>query len=777
MHMTSRLGGLLLLAVAVMNFPASAMADPCGLVPPLVQAGADAGNQARITRIGKQRTYVFFRNGVESIALRPGFSGKVDEFGMLIPFPSPPAIRKLPDNVFEQIAAAIDPPEVVIDLRPPSGDGGFFGGGGGLGGGGGFGGAMGFVPRNQVRVIREEAVGMYEVAVLAAGSATSLKRWMDDHQYSYPSGMDAVCPEYIEQRWCFVAVKTKVNQKAAADPRPGQRRIDNELPEGASFDGHVQAMGFRFRTRQLVVPMRLSVHNSGKLHNVVYLLSDTPCKIRHLPETFVKRQVSGEKLFDQLTQPLPLRIIGGTIDDIPLSRRRGLAVERDPRPHNGVAAELFAADIVAARTGRLESRSESFEKELEKINAALDLRGADVDRDVQQLLSTERAMLIRATLRAIEGMTLTVIDGDFPRDVLARENLTFSEYHMPLEKSDREHYDANAPFGQSRVSPGSLPGWLGLALVGVAVWFLPRQNARAKRGRTLLLLLALPLAGGGQAAETPSLSVLVRRLGNPEYAARTADQICSLGQDAVPALIKQSQSRDILKQGWAIVCLARLGGADAMSQLNRIQSHKTTPPLVKSWVSAALVKAALVGGGWEGLADQLARQPTLSRSVILAAGPQPLIRIMLEADNQTARRQAAGYVAAMPESPQQTAIVATEVVRAVKFVPASAESPWHGGPLFIPGIRWAPDDAVALIDDLIRWRLWADERGDTATRRQIDNNLRNIGLIHAARFQPPPSDASIDWLRAWKRVIGDEPLRALLAEQHVEGKYADLLAE
>ena len=42
----------------------------------------------------------------------------------------------------------------------------------------------------QVKVIKQEAVGMYEVAVLAAGSAKALQLWIDDHGYKYPDGMD-----------------------------------------------------------------------------------------------------------------------------------------------------------------------------------------------------------------------------------------------------------------------------------------------------------------------------------------------------------------------------------------------------------------------------------------------------------------------------------------------------------------------------------------------------------------------------------------------------------
>jgi hypothetical protein len=129
--------------------PQALLADPCGMVPPVYQG---PGNP--ITRIGEQQTFVFYKDGVETFVIRPGFQGKVDEFGMLIPFPTPPAIRKVPDNIFPQLAAAVDPPEVVIDLQPrilqqasqSRADGG--------GAGGGIGGLR--MKRNEVRVLREE---------------------------------------------------------------------------------------------------------------------------------------------------------------------------------------------------------------------------------------------------------------------------------------------------------------------------------------------------------------------------------------------------------------------------------------------------------------------------------------------------------------------------------------------------------------------------------------------------------------------------------------------
>ncbi len=54
------IGGLLL--AAGLALPAPSYADPCGLVPPVLWADGDAGNQTPIERIGVQRTYVFYKN-------------------------------------------------------------------------------------------------------------------------------------------------------------------------------------------------------------------------------------------------------------------------------------------------------------------------------------------------------------------------------------------------------------------------------------------------------------------------------------------------------------------------------------------------------------------------------------------------------------------------------------------------------------------------------------------------------------------------------------------
>ncbi len=420
-------------ALLVLFLSASLLADPCGMVPPIF-----TGDGPPITRIGLQKTYVFYKDGVECFAIRPGFSGKVEDFGMLIPFPSPPALRKLPDNIFAQVAAAVDPPEVVehfwdrdmmrnLEFGATQADG-----------------AEAPLMVNEVRVLREEAVGMYEVAVLEAGSAAALNRWMEDHGYIYPEGMDEPCNDYVAAGWCFVAIKTRVGPKSAVDPAPGQRETAPGLPAGGTFDGNVQAMGFRFETPELVVPMRLSAFNEGELRNVVYVLSDGPLKIVDLPESFVRRQVDGATLLRNLRGLRPLRLVGGTIEDLSLRRWKQLLDVRAPGPVNGLAAQVFASDLAAALRGELAHGHEEREKELLNIGEALALRGPAIDALHEASLEEERAAQREATLDALAGMTLTVIDADFPREHLASTNLTFEPYTMPEEVNVSSAYNAVA---------------------------------------------------------------------------------------------------------------------------------------------------------------------------------------------------------------------------------------------------------------------------------------------------------------------------------------------
>ena len=432
-----------LLAALAALASADALADPCGMVPPVY-----TGPGQPITRVGPQRTYVFYQDGLETYVIRPGFQGKVEEFGMLIPFPSPPALRKVPDEIFPHVAAAVDPPEVVVDLRPrpprrayPSAARSEAKGAS----------AEKSLAYDEVKVLNREAVGMYEVATLAAGSAKALQRWMDEHGFKYPEGMDDVCNQYIAAGWVFVAEKTKVGSKPNSDPKPGMKKVNPGLPAGSSFDGYVQAMGFRYKVDKPSVPMRLSPFNEGEKRQIVYLLTKGPVKFDGVPSELVKRQIPGSQLWKNVTQLLPLRVLGGTIADVPQATLTSLRPRRDPKPHNGHARALFASDLVALKTGKLSLDHEEKEKELLRIGEALDLRGPEIDAMHEAHLEVERDASAQKALGALEGMTMSVVDGEFPIQLMKDQDLTFSRFAMAKDKNTRQAYDCR---GDGPMTPG-----------------------------------------------------------------------------------------------------------------------------------------------------------------------------------------------------------------------------------------------------------------------------------------------------------------------------------
>ena len=645
--------------VAGLVILAQVKADPCGMVPPIF-----TGDQSPITRIGLQKTYVFHKDGVETFVIRPGFSGKVDNFGMLIPFPNPPELRKVADDTFEQIANAVDPPEVVVDLRVRRMMKAFRGGAMPEAA------AMEDAPltmqKNSVQVLKEEAVGMYEVAVLSAGSAEALKKWMDKNGYKYPEGMDKVTADYISEGWCFVAVKTKVGDRGAVDPQPGQRRVKPDLPDGSVFDGNVQGMGFRFKSEELVVPMRLSAFNKGELRNVVYLLTDGPRKIRAIPEEYVVRQVSGIDLFNNVTRPLPLRIFGGAEKDIPEYRRKQLVKERNPEPKNGIAKELFASDLLAVADGTLSLGHEEQEKELLNIGEYFGLRGPDIDRKNATALKVDRKKTVASGLELLKSMTLTVVDGDFPREVLAKENLTFANYRMPRNLNNTLNYDANR-FGPGSKKEGTLKvgsidwsevdsqvvdsqvvdtqvvdtqnegelgepveksWWAASYTTGILVFgFLGVLVVRRSRATMVVVVLMIgALAVPALAAEPNGLESQDEMIAQLETSKTAQSAIKLIVANAKESdanretMIKKllaviSMDESIPKRGWAIAALAEIGGQDVDEYLLNVHANNVQNAVVRTWAAAARVSMTKTTNGLIEKANLIPQFPSLGRPI------------------------------------------------------------------------------------------------------------------------------------------------------------------
>ena len=190
-----------------------ALADPCGMVmPPPPPHLESEGGEAMLKRDGTQRTWVAYEDGVQTMVLRPGFRGSVDAFGMLIPFPSAPTLRKVDEDVFSQVEAAIDPPAMEVDVVYPvcrsfwppiqGNPSSVMGGSSGVSRGGGSPPAtpepeLGYY---EVKLVRKEAVGMYQVAVLAAGRHAASNSLDSIHRIQSADPSSACCShcsEYI----------------------------------------------------------------------------------------------------------------------------------------------------------------------------------------------------------------------------------------------------------------------------------------------------------------------------------------------------------------------------------------------------------------------------------------------------------------------------------------------------------------------------------------------------------------------------------------------------
>ncbi|MCP4808374.1 MAG: DUF2330 domain-containing protein [Proteobacteria bacterium] len=460
-------------------------ADPCGMVwrPPPWQPKSPEliRNGGRVLeREGAQRTWIAYADGIETMVLRPGFTGSVDEFGMLIPFPSPPTLRKVDENVFSHVEAAVDPPAMTVDIEyPPIVLGGLASRGSGMGGSGvamgtkGEGALSKQTPEleptlgyHEVRILREEAVGMYEVAVIEAGSPEALSRWMGANDFAYPEGMDATVAAYIESKWCFVAIKAKVGDGDGATPRPGMRTADTDLPEGATFDGFVQAMGFRFEVDEPVVPMRLSVFNGEAPRNVLYMLTEQEVAIRDLDRELVVRQVPGADLASNLEDPIPFWFRNGRRQDVRDGVLGQFRKQRDPERFNGVARELIASDLLAFESGELALGFEEAQTELLNISEALGLRGVEIDARHADHVAEQRDEALEAAMMRLDSFTLTVFDGTFDAEVLARQNLDFEPYVMPEQDNTRrlEGIKPLGPIISVPARPGALPFPRGLGL-------------------------------------------------------------------------------------------------------------------------------------------------------------------------------------------------------------------------------------------------------------------------------------------------------------------------
>ena len=327
-----------------------------------------------------------------------------------------------------------------------------------------------------------------------------------------------------------------------------------------------------------------------------------------------------------------MRIIGGTYEDIPEARKERLKNQRNPAPHNGIARDLFAGDLLAVSSGSLTHEHEELEKELLDIGERLGLRGKDIDVLHEQAVEHKRDQLTRQAIDDLKGMTMTVIDGDFEREIVAKENVYFTRFEIPAAKNTPRKYNARM-FGPSRegidsaaVEASEAPlsvavavsdpdhgrlilqdapasksvryvlAVLGLLASGLAVGGMIRRR-RSRSGAAALLFACLTTASG-MAQEVPAeqditdVNSIIDEILESTDRDAAISRVKSVG-NAIPALVSVVRDdEDINRRGWAIICLQEIGGPKVANALDQIAGDGSKPPLVRTWAAAARIEDA-----------------------------------------------------------------------------------------------------------------------------------------------------------------------------------------
>lgn len=188
--------GLIVSAIAlavVMLLPLSAI-DACCPAPPAGKPVLNADQTVLIIWDAPKQTQHFIR--------RASFLGDADDFGFLVPTPSEPELAESGNEVFP-ILARITAPEIrrvrkSISIGcaadPPTA-----------------------TTAGSVRVLQEELVGGFQVAVLAADSASALVDWLRENGYAHTPQIEAWAEPYVKQGWKLTALK--IAQPSTAEER------------------------------------------------------------------------------------------------------------------------------------------------------------------------------------------------------------------------------------------------------------------------------------------------------------------------------------------------------------------------------------------------------------------------------------------------------------------------------------------------------------------------------------------------------------------------------
>lgn len=211
-----------------------------------------------------QKAVIVYDAGHEDLLLQVKYEGPLEEFGWLIPVPSLPKVEK----------GSMEPFYELSQLTQRQ-----------------FGKTKGFntlsaVPADsrgeeKVKVIEIKTVGAYEVAILTAKDANSLKGWLEANDYSLPEGKSDIFDDYIRRGWFFIAAKIDLRKsvgfKAVSGGSPKNSEISaRQAIKSKLSSGELHPLLISFDTPECIFPLKISAVGGKPSEVSLYVLSTEP---------------------------------------------------------------------------------------------------------------------------------------------------------------------------------------------------------------------------------------------------------------------------------------------------------------------------------------------------------------------------------------------------------------------------------------------------------------------------------------------------------------------
>lgn len=207
---------VLVLIVVLLLIPSLTKADG-GMMPPPNQWIYETG----------QKGAIVFQNNTETLVLSTSFQGDAKDFAYIVPTPSKPEVSKVSDDIFTNLEELTQ--QEYYNTMPLSG---------GLGG-------ADMAVKQEVTVVEEKQVGIFDIKVLTATGANALFDWLKENNFTYPASKKYILDDYIQNKWYFTTAK--ISTEAIT------KDVESKLTQG-----DLTPLKFTFETQNIVYPLKIS---------------------------------------------------------------------------------------------------------------------------------------------------------------------------------------------------------------------------------------------------------------------------------------------------------------------------------------------------------------------------------------------------------------------------------------------------------------------------------------------------------------------------------------